>query len=104
MCKGSDYLDYNENTSDMFPDHEEKYFAKSDAQLPINADDEDNITLNENNEDETITANQFKLIKDAKLNKWLEHQNNKIYQNKCELEQAEAKHFVRNIEQKQKTI
>ena len=44
------------------------------------------------------------MIKDAILNKWLEHQNNKIYQNKCELEQAEAKHFVRNIEQNPKAI
>jgi len=67
MCKDSDYLDYNKNPSDIFPEHEEKYFAKSDAQLPINEDDEDNLIFNENNEDETIIANQCKLIKDALL-------------------------------------
>ena len=73
MCKDSDYLDYNENSSDMLPEHDEKYFVKSDAQFPINEDDEDNLIFDENNEDETIIANQCKLIKDAIFNKWLEH-------------------------------
>ena len=79
MCKDSDYLDYNENPSDIFPAHEEKYFAKSDAQLPINEDDEDNLIFNENNKDETIIANQCKLIKDALLKKWQEYQDKKIF-------------------------
>jgi len=103
MCKDSDYLDYNENPSDIFPEHEEKYFAKSDAQLPINEDDEDNLIFNENNEDETIRANQCKLIKDALLKKWQEYQDKK-YSNKCELKQSEVKHFVREIEQKSNMI
>ena len=60
MCKDSDYLDYNENPSDMFPEHEEIYFAKSDAQLPTNEDEDDNLIFDENNEDETIIANQCK--------------------------------------------
>ena len=69
MCKDSDYLDYNKNPSDIFPEHEEKYFAKSDAQLSINEDNEDNLIFNENNKNETIRANQGKLIKDALLKK-----------------------------------
>ena len=31
MCKDSDFLDYNDNPRDVFPQHQEKYFAKSDA-------------------------------------------------------------------------
>ena len=103
MCKDSDFFDYNDNPRDMFPQHQEKYFAKSDAQLPINEDDEDNmneVTEEQDNEDDIIKANQCKITKEILKERWneLQNKNAKIYPGKCEMEQSKAEHFVRETQ------
>ena len=60
------------------------------------------VTEEQDIEDDLIKANQCKITKEILKERWNELQNNKakIYCGKCEVEQSDAEHFVRETQHK----